>query len=171
MENFIIIKKIGEKDFVMIDGEKSINIEYEIHEEKVSLKSGEKINHWILIPENSINRKGFRLEDFDGEISEKKYFERKKSEISGKSEKSKKSEEEIFKWEDFISDEEKKIIEDIKKKAEERIQREKERRENPKYQEMISVKKKFDELIKIGFISENSEDYIKICEMIKNFQI
>lgn len=165
MKKSIIIKKIAEKNFVLVDEGKELAIKYDIKEEKVTSKEGEKINHWILLPENSIDRKGFKLEDFEG-ISEKEYFERKKAE---KSEKSEKSEE--FCWLDFLTEEEMKKYNELKEIGEKRIEKEKIKRENPKYKEMLSIKNQFDELIKIGYISENSEDYKKICEMIKNFKI
>ena len=167
MEKFIIIKKIAEEKFIMIDGEKSIDINYEIHEEKVSLKSGEKINHWILIPENSIERKGFRLEDFDGDVSEKKYFERKKSERK-KSEKSEESE--IFDFEKYLNDDEKKILEDLKEKALKRFEKIQEMKKDEKYLELMKIKKNLDELVSINFIDENNETYQKNLKEIEKFE-
>lgn len=147
------IIKIDEMNFKIIDGEKEIIVKRKENED------------FIRLEENSLGRKFLQISKFK-DCNE---VELKKINRSEKSEKCEKSE--VFNWVDFLNDDELSKYNELKKIGEDRIEKEKIRRENPKYKEMVSIKSKFDELIKIGFISKESEDYKKICQMIENFKI
>lgn len=131
MKKSIIIKKIDNEKFIMIDGGNEKSIDYKIaNEEKIrDKKTNEiiRINHWIKLPDNSINRNGFKIEDFEDK-NEIEYFERKIPEYS---------ESRKYDFEKYLTEEEKKILEDLKKKSLQRYEEEKKIQENPEYKEIL----------------------------------
>ena len=160
----IKIKKIGNESFIMIDGNKEISIDYKIANEKIKNEKGEviKINEWIILPENSINRKAFRLDDFKTE-NEKEYFERKTPD--------KKSSVPKYDFEKYLTEEEKKILEDLKEKSRRRFEEEKEKFNNPKYKELQKNLKIIEESCKnLGLNPEDIEKYREAKKKIEDFK-
>ena len=164
MKKSIVIKKIENEKFVMIDNGIEKSIEYKVVEEKIKdndTKEITKINHWIILPENSINRKGFRIEDFENE-NKREYFERKSPEYS---------EIQKYDFEKYLTEEELKILQDLKEKSRKRFEEEKEKFNNPKYKELLKNLKIIEESCKnLGLNPEDIEKYKEAKKKIEDFK-
>lgn len=148
----ITIKKLNETTYEMKDGDKI---------SKITLEPGKD---YLKLPENSQGRKFAQISLFkDSNVVELKAINRTNNPKT-------RAGKHAYNWEDFLNDEELAQLEKLKKSAESRIELEKKKLDDPKYKELMATKKKFDELIAINYISEESEDYKKLLTLIKNFK-
>ena len=163
MKNSIIIKKIENEKFIMIDEGIEKSIDYKIIDEKIKDRKTKeiiKINHWILLPENSIKRKGFRIEDFEDK-NEIEYFERKSPEYS---------ESQKYDFEKYLTEEELEILQDLKNKSLQRYNLEKSKLENPIYKEISKTIKEIERISKEYDLNPNDiPKYIEAKNKLNEF--
>ena len=148
----IKIEKINEKEFKFIEegGEEIILNEKSIIVDKRTMKN------YLRLPENSLKIQSFNMNKFEkSNIIE---FENQRSEKSNSGKSLKKS------LEEYMTEEERKIIQEIREKAEKRREEEKKRLEEEKKNPIEKQKRKINSIIenlkKLGMSEE------KILELI-----
>lgn len=146
------IIKINDYEFKMIDNEKEIIIKRKENED------------FIRLEENSLNRKFLQISKF------KNSNEIELKEINRNKEKKEEKKEEIFNFENYLNEEEKKILEDLKEKSLKRFEKIKEMKKDEKYIKLLNIKKNFDDLIEIDFIKKDNSDYLRILKEIEKFE-
>lgn len=149
------IIKMNDYEFKMIDNEKEIIIKRKENED------------FIRLEENSLDRKYLKISLFknSNEIELKRINRNSNSSISSNSSKSLK-----YEFENYLNENEKIILEDLKRKSHKRYEYQIQLRDNSKYKELIRIKKNFDYLINEKFISNNNEDYLKLMREIEKIE-
>jgi hypothetical protein len=152
------IIRLNENEFKMIDNDI----------EKIIIKKENE--DFIRLEENSLNRKFLQISKFKNsdEIELKEINRNSNSSNSSNSLNSSKSLK--YEFENYLNEDEKIILEDLKKKSHMRYENQIRLRDNSKYKELIRIKKNFDYLINEKFISNDNKDYIKLINEIEKIE-
>ena len=164
----IRIEKINDREFLYQEKENNVVINEKILNDNDIVLEKKTGHYWIKFPENSMNRKLINKNKFDknniiiiDKVKESVSINRDNNKISKK-------------IEDYLTDEEKSEIERILSLGKMRMKEEEEKakkiKENPRYKELMKIKKDLENLKNHG-IDIPEENFKKINEELEKMGV